>query len=259
MPMREQMIFYFDIDGTLVDSATHIVPESTKIALKLLREQGHRLCIATGRSLPSVMDGGFHKLIDWDMIICNNGQAIYNKEYTTIHLTPIPRSAVYACIEKANAMNTPLFIMGEEALLTREANEHVTASHEFFKERIPEVKPYRNTSVVMMIAYGPEEYDYQEYREIEEIDVIPGQSTYADIVLKGHHKAMGIKIIADYFPNMKHIAFGDSLNDVEMLEYADLGIAMGNANKKLKSKADMITDDVSHNGIYNVLKKLSFI
>lgn len=257
--MKKKMVFYFDIDGTLVDSTTHTVPESTKIALKQLQVLGHRLCISTGRSLQSVKDGGFDKLIHWDMFLCNNGQAIYDNEYNFVHITPIPTNAVQECIRKADSMNSPLFIMGEEDILTKEANDYVITSLEFFKESLPKVGVYKGTPAVMMIAYGPDGYDYHDYREIEEIDVIPGQSTYADIVLKGYHKAMGIQEIANYFPSMESVAFGDSLNDVEMLKHVDIGIAMGNAHDDLKKVADFVTSDVGNHGIYNALKKLGIL
>ena len=74
--MNRQILF-FDIDGTLVDSTTHIVPASTRAALQKLKKAGHILCISTGRSLQSVTDAHFDELIDWDIFLCNNGQAIY--------------------------------------------------------------------------------------------------------------------------------------------------------------------------------------
>lgn len=85
----EKQIFFFDIDGTLVDSTTHIVPKSTKLALKALKQQGHIICISTGRSLQSVCDSKFDQLADWDIFLCNNGQAIYNAEKELLFSKPI--------------------------------------------------------------------------------------------------------------------------------------------------------------------------
>lgn len=257
--MMKKKIFFFDIDGTLVDSKTHNVPESTKQALQELKTQGHHLCIATGRSLQSVIDGDFDKLIDWDMYLCNNGQAIYSHDYKLVHITPIPTKAVYECIQKAESLDAPLLIMGEKDVLTKKANQYVLTSLEFFKEALPEVGTYKETPVVMMIAYGPNGYDYQDYKDIDELDIIPGQSTYADIVLKGYHKAMGIQSVEKYFPDIESIAFGDSLNDIDMLKHVNIGIAMGNAHEDLKDVADMITEDVVNNGIYHALKKLQIL
>ena len=64
---------------------------------------------------------------------------------------------------------------------------------DFFKELVPEVKPYDGQPVIMMIAYGPLQYDYASYHEIDGIHIIPGLSTYADIVLKDYHKYKGIQ------------------------------------------------------------------
>lgn len=55
------------------------------------------------------------------------------------------------------------------------------------------------------------------------------------------------------------MAFGDGHNDIDMLEYVHIGIAMGNANDEVKKHADDITDDIDQDGIYNALKKYHII
>lgn len=64
--MNDKMLFLFDVDGTLIDTETHQIPLSTITALQQLHKQGHLLGISTGRSLPSLKNGGFASLIDWD-------------------------------------------------------------------------------------------------------------------------------------------------------------------------------------------------
>ncbi len=256
----QKQIFFFDIDGTLVDSSTHIVPESTKLALKALKQQGHIICISTGRSLQSVCDGKFDQLIDWDIFLCNNGQAIYNSAKELLFSKPIAPESVRACMEAADKQNAPLFIITEhDQLLTKEPNDYVIISSEFFKEQIPEVKTYHQEPVIMMIAYGPMHYSYNEYKAIDGIDVLPGQSTYADVVLKGFHKGIGIQFVLDHFHMDKYIAFGDSLNDVEMIQHAYIGVAMGNGHEEVKKYADHITKDVSDDGIYKALQHLQIL
>ena len=256
----EKQIFFFDIDVTLVDSTTHIVPKSTKLALKALKQQGHIICISTGRSLQSVCDSKFDQLADWDIFLCNNGQAIYNAEKELLFSKPITQQSVNACIDVANKQNVPLFIMTEnDQLLTKQPNDHVIISSAFFKEQIPEVKPYHQEPVIMMIAYGPMGYAYDEYKAIDGIDILPGQSTYADVVLKGFHKGIGIQFILEHFHMKEYIAFGDSLNDVEMLKNARIGIAMGNGDEEVKKHGDYITEDVSDDGIYKALQHFQIL
>lgn len=74
-------------------------------------------------------------------------------------------------------------------------------------------------------------------------------------------KSVAIKELLDYFGLKKEeaIAFGDGENDIDMLELVDLGIAMGNANEKLKSTANFVTKDSSEDGIEWALKKYELI
>lgn len=257
--MGDKKIFFFDIDGTLVDSHTHIVPQSTIDTLHALHEAGHILCIATGRSLESLLSGSFDKLIDWDIYLCNNGQAIYNHEKKCIHMVPIPQHAVDACLAKAKELHSPVLVMGEINRITMEADENVIASANFFNEVIPPVLPYDGSPVIMMIAYGPYGYDYHDYADIEELTFIPGQSNYSDVVLKGFNKHIGIQFVLEHYKMKDYIAFGDSLNDMEMIEHASVGVAMGNACQELKNIAHMISKDVAHDGIQHALTTLNII
>ncbi|GAA0433185.1 hypothetical protein GCM10008983_07300 [Lentibacillus halophilus] len=77
-----------------------------------------------------------------------------------------------------------------------------------------------------------------------------------EIVKKGMNKAIGLEKIAFYYhiPNERIIAFGDEDNDQEMLEFAGIGVAMGNAIDDLKAIADHVTDTNEHNGISSFLE-----
>ena len=55
------------------------------------------------------------------------------------------------------------------------------------------------------------------------------------------------------------VAFGDSLNDIEMIQTASIGVAMGNGRQELKDVADFVTTHVEADGIYNGVKKLKLI
>jgi hydroxymethylpyrimidine pyrophosphatase-like HAD family hydrolase len=79
--------------------------------------------------------------------------------------------------------------------------------------------------------------------------------------MAGIRKASGMCLIADHLncANEDIIAFGDGPNDIDMLEYAGIGIAMGNAGDVTKAAADMITDRIDEDGIYRALKKLELI
>ena len=84
---------------------------------------------------------------------------------------------------------------------------------------------------------------------------------FADINVKGIDKATGLKEICQYYgcDTSNTIAIGDGGNDIPMLIKAGIGVAMGNASDEVKSVADIVTDSVDDNGIYNILRNLRVI
>jgi HAD superfamily hydrolase (TIGR01484 family) len=85
--------------------------------------------------------------------------------------------------------------------------------------------------------------------------------TSGEVTMAGINKAFGMKVIGEYLGVSREnmIAFGDGPNDIDMLEHAGIGIAMGNAGDYTKSVADMVTERISEDGIYNALEKLGII
>ena len=86
-------------------------------------------------------------------------------------------------------------------------------------------------------------------------------SNSGEISLIGINKATAIEKVLTRLNITKENAFayGDSYNDIEMLQFVQHGIAMGNAHEKVKSVADDITETVDENGIYNSFEKYGFI
>ena len=78
--------------------------------------------------------------------------------------------------------------------------------------------------------------------------------TGADVIEKGMSKAEGLIRLSRYFGEKEDlsqlIAFGDSMNDYEIIRAAGIGIAMGNAIEELKTAADYVTDDIGRDGVY---------
>ncbi len=77
----------------------------------------------------------------------------------------------------------------------------------------------------------------------------------------GITKSYGMKQAAQYFgaDREKIIAFGDGPNDLDMLQYAGIGVAMGNAVDHVKALADMVTGHINQNGIYCAMERIKLI
>ena len=87
------------------------------------------------------------------------------------------------------------------------------------------------------------------------------QSDMAEICLKGVDKGSGIKTILSYYGEERKssVGVGDGANDIEMIEYAGLGIAMGNADEYIKSVCDYTTTPILEDGIYHAFLHFNLI
>lgn len=252
-------LFCFDIDGTLRTNTDHRVPESTIEALTKLKQEGHTLLISTGRSIHSLMNTHIFEIFPFDGYVCNNGQAMLDSNLHVLHKEVLPVSIVEQAINIAKKHHIPLALKCDPRIITEPPNEYVIQSCTYFHNPIPQVAPYKGQEVGAMIAYAPLGHDYHEFSVIKELDIMPGESTYADITLKGISKATGIAYFMKLWNFDEYIAFGDSLNDVEMFKHAAFSICMGQGNNKLKQLSSYVTDPIDQDGIYHACYKLGYI
>lgn len=92
-------------------------------------------------------------------------------------------------------------------------------------------------------------------------DFLVHENVVVEGVPKGFSKASGIRFVCEKLgiAHENTYAFGDSVNDVEMLKYVAHGIAMGNGTEEAKQASDYVTDDIHENGIYNACRHFSLI
>ena len=279
-------IIFFDVDGTLVDvrPAREYIPESTINAIQETRKQGNLCFLCTGRSKAEIFShitevgfdgmigagGGFveigdemlyHKMVSqsainhvvdffeehgFDYYIESNGGL-----YASQNLVPRLERIMYGDLE-----NDPLARKKKE-----EEPSHF----------IPSLKvgyDLHRGDVNKICFLEKEGFAFETIRkEFEkEFNVIHctvpifGDNS-GELSVPGVNKASAIKALITHLgiPRENTYAFGDGLNDIDMLEYCQHGIAVGNAAKGLKYVADEITEDIAEDGIYHSMKKHGLI
>lgn len=259
--MNLPKILFFDFDNTLVDNKTHQIPESAIKALNQVVENGYKIAIASGRSYPLLKLTGACDLLPWSGYCLNNGQVVMNGKEEFIHHHTLPHEKILETIEIANNLGFNLFFssLGNDFLL-KEPNEYVYEAHHFFNEPIPKIDVYTNQPIDKILVYAPKGYDYAPFKAIEGLSTFISVSTYADLATTGISKHSAILELCSALDlPTEYAAFGDSQNDMEMLKGAQISVAMGNADPKLKEIAQYVTDDVDKDGIYNILVKLGYI
>ncbi len=249
--MSDIKIIFFDIDGTLVDPATGRVPETATLALQKLRQKGILLCIATGRAPCSLPDfGGFR----FDAYCTFNG-ALCRTEDVTIFQNPLSCEAVDKIIENAAALGRPVSLALEDRLsangLDRDLADYYTLADLILT--VDENFDAARQENVYQIMLGCREEDFPAIiRDVPGVKLAVSWDRAVDVISATGGKGTGIRKIMEFYglQPAQSLAFGDSYNDLELLQAAGTGVAMGNAAQALKDIADDICRSVSDDGIY---------
>lgn len=254
---------FFDIDGTLVSFKTHEVPQSTINAIKQLKENGHKVFISTGRPKMIINNlGSIEHLID-GYVTMNGGYSFIKDEVISKNIIP------------AEDVNTIANYCKKHNFATIFVSEHkisVAAPNKLLKDIFYD---YLNVSVIPETTFEEavqgDVFQITPFITQEQEDEIKGSipssqperwnPAFVDIVAKGVTKEIGLEAVRKYFNLKKEdiFAFGDGGNDLTMLKYAGVGIAMGNAEDKVKAVADYVTTTVDEDGIMNGLKHFNLI
>lgn len=251
-------MFVFDNDGTLFDHDCGGIHEKTFLALDQLKEKGYKLVLNTSRSLEE-MKNIPQRLIDMmDAIILVNGAYIIQDK--KVHITYLDDETVKKLI--------PFFEENDITYryTTDDGRSYLNKDNDykyFFKDlydMIPEIKPYEGERVLQFLYYATGDLR-------EQIISLAGNCecsrliTAGEIAPAGKNKGLSTLEVAERygFRREEVIAFGDSGNDIEMMEKAGYSVAVGNGTRECRAAADYVTDDIKDEGVYNALKHFGFI
>lgn len=247
-------IVFFDIDGTLVNEEK-VIPQDTKEAIKELKAKGVEPVIATGRAPYFLQD--LLEELDIESYVCLNGAlAVYKGE--VIYRNPIAPETVDAFVRTARENGHALCFEGESRYTTDAvSHERVQSSVGSLKVLFPtEDKDFwKNESIYQMFLHTVEGEDQPYECFTDRLTFIRWHADAVDVLPAGGSKAKGIEAMLKQLAldASQAIAFGDGLNDKEMLQYVGLGIAMGNSHPEVIPYADYVTTHVDEQGIRNGL------
>jgi len=258
--MHKKYIF-LDLDGTIIDHKSNSIPQSAKVAIKKLQENGHEVIISTGR--PPSLFYDIDKELNINSYVASNGRIVVYKDKMILNKF-IDKEIVQKMVNVSVENKIDLAF---ESITDYVLNSHYTdlpaKFSDVFHIHHPEVhKNYHlNNDIYQMILFYTEK-DYKKYEEMFPTLSFHYSNEYGiDINEKGGMKDLGVKAIVEYLDLSIEdtIAVGDGFNDISMIECAHIGVAMGNAYDDLKDAADIITDSVDKDGLYNLFKKLKMI
>lgn len=254
--MRRKRYLFFDIDGTLLAGGYRgYIPESTKLAIRKLEAEGHFLAIATGRAqfmaLPYMKELGFRNMV-------SDGGCGLTVDGRLLGIEPLCKSDVTALIRECEAKGIPWGVQvdNSDTRLVPDDRFFKATKDGYLKNRIvPGLDPEKleNIYKAYVVCPEPEEQNLEALKKLPWCRYMPEY-----FFVEPLDKAKGIRRMMDHFgaDYRDAVVFGDGDNDLSMFTDEWTRVAMGNATPKLKAKADLITTDVTEDGIYNACLKL---
>ena len=251
---------FFDIDGTLFSHTIHAIPESTRRTVKLLREKGIKVFIATGRSLKETKRVPLGDM-KFDGYVTLNGQICLDAEEKILFEAPIKGEDGAYLLDAFVNKKFPLAIVEKERIYINYIDDSVIRAQKSVNIPLLPIKEYQGAPIYQFIGYMNWEETGKIAPKIPNCKITRWYDEGIDIISKDGGKANGIQKVLEFYGMTKEeiIAFGDSDNDMDMLEFAGIGVAMGNAEESVKAVADYVTTDIDEDGIWNACRHLELI
>ncbi|MEH7494023.1 Cof-type HAD-IIB family hydrolase [Neobacillus niacini] len=259
--MNYRSIIFFDIDGTLLTHDKEL-PQSTKESIFKLKELGHEIAIATGRA--PFMFEDLRKELDINTFVSYNGQYVVLRG-EVLYTNPLKISSLEKLTAAALQNNHPVVFMDHEDM---KAN---VPEHAYIKESIDTLKInvfpthdphyYKGRELFQTLLFCPEGEEKQYEQVYSDFDFVRWHPVSVDILPSGGSKAKGIEKIVEALdiPKERQYAFGDGLNDIQMLSTITNSVAMGNAEESVKAVAKYVTKSVEDNGILHGLQMVGLL
>lgn len=258
---------FFDVDGTLTSFATHTVPDSTIEALNRLRELGIRAFICTGRGrshlkvvlqiIPFTFDG----------IVAMNGQYCYDDNG---FLDSHPMDDADVATITAWLDHHPDAVANyceDDTVYFNQVTETMRSSWRQLGKTAPRIlvdDPHTRTAshaTYQISTYISREQEAEVVSLCHNVTGVRWHPDFVDLIPADGGKPRGMRAFMRHYGITREqtMAFGDGGNDMTMLKYAGIGVAMGNANDDVKAVADYVTDDVDHAGVMHAFEHFHVI
>lgn len=245
------------------------ITPKTKNALMKIQQQGHIVALASGRPTPGMIPiarelqlekyGGY-------IIAFNGGKIIDCHTGETVFETVMDRKYIPELVRYARQNNLGLITYDAKHALVATRMDKYISLEAIFINKIPAYM----TDVEKYVDYNPNKClftvepsvsAYHEKKIAEkfgkELEIYRSSDYFIEVMPEGIDKASAVKFFVENRGIQREdtIACGDGFNDLSMIQYAGIGIAMDNAVEAVKAKADDITSSNNQDGIAKVIEK----
>ncbi len=264
--MPEPVVAFFDVDGTLtfrdpVTGPTNIPTRRVQDAVRRFVEKGNVAVVCTGRDL-----GGIRELLDClpfaGAVTMDGTRVILHDK--VIYSSTMPAEVWETALAEIRRVGMETLVSGPDGCLIVSENHdsdfcRLMSHLEFYEDyvarggRLDFAKlDFYETSLA---ACRSSEFLMSNFTYLNVGD------GYHELVIPGNSKGEGARRLIDALPfaPSRFYAFGDSENDLSILDAADFAVAMGNAADHVKAHADFVADSAQNDGVATALEALGLI
>lgn len=273
-----------DMDGTLLMNNKVLSQENIE-ALKRAKEHGVEIVICTGRPYPSVKP--YLQQLGFDCwVITNNGAIIRNKQGDIISVVYMKTKALQEVIRLLQEENIYFHVSDENYTYIKSYRERIKNIHRLIIQTgASKLKAYLVSTWHVLFKGSHKKVDFSNFlkengkaasifilsscrqqlqnlsnklKNINNIDITSSGSDNVEVLDENATKGKALNQLAQMLNIDKErvIAVGDNYNDLSMIEYAGLGVAMENAEKAVIEKANWVTKSNENHGIAYLVKNL---
>ena len=242
-----------DVDGTLVDETNALSP-AVRDAVLALAEAGVAIVVATGRAMPGTMEVV-------DRIGLQDGTAVTSNGAIVIAYHPVEvlHSVTFDASEAVRRVLERIpdaLVAVEEVGVGYRVNQPFPEGEVSGRITVEHVDALVAEPVTRVVIRAPD-HDAREFAEVvedlglTETNYYIGYTAWLDLAPQGVSKASGLEMVCAKLDIARAdvLAIGDGFNDVEMLEWAGRGVAMGQAPEHVQAMADAVTGAVADDGL----------
>ncbi|MDJ1371030.1 Cof-type HAD-IIB family hydrolase [Gulosibacter molinativorax] len=274
-------IVFLDIDGTIVDYDNSI-PESAVAAIRAAREAGHRVYLSTGRSRAEIYDElweiGFDGFIGANGgYVEDNGQVVLHQHLTSDQCRRVVdwlhgRGLEFYLESNAGLFGSEHFESASQPVIRKyvagkgEPGADATMVQDVFPDMVFGANLFRDdvNKISFILSSWQDHLDATaEFPDLESGSWggRGAEALFGDLGVAGITKAHAADALLEYLgaDRADTIAFGDARVDIPMLEYCEVGVAMGNSSPDVLAVADYVTGDVAHDGLAAAFKHLGLL
>ncbi|TDM04157.1 Cof-type HAD-IIB family hydrolase [Macrococcus carouselicus] len=256
-----------DMDDTLMTSG-NVMSDRTRDALLAAQQAGVKVMLASGRPTSGMVKDA--KLLQLDrresyILSYNGARLTAMKDMSLLKENALTKEQFDEVYDYCQSHQLFMITYVNEEIIYEGSHPYMNREHELTglpMKEVADLKAYVQGNVPKAMAVDFEDRISAADNELNgslngHIHATTSKPYFLEFMTKGVSKGVTLKELVETLGLDRNevMAFGDSDNDKDMIEYAGLGVAMGNANDTIKAAADIVTSDNDHDGIAEVVEK----